>query len=226
MAERLINHWDSALADLSDLYSLKQGKLIIAAMPSFASTELPIQLKKFREQYPNIEIKIHDVLAEDAVAMVKGGQVELALSFDPGESDDLLFEPLFTDNFIAALPPNHPLAKATNIHWQQLTEQPFIALQSPSSIRHLIEKSLQGEQLSLNIEFETNQLATIGQMVAMELGVSAMPALCQRQLVAQGVICKPLVSPTVSRRVGIIYKRRYPLSSTAQAFSEILRTLA
>ena len=224
IAQGLLSNWDSALNDLSDRFNLKTGKLIIAAMPSFASTELPLQLKNFRDLYPNIDIKIHDVLAEQAVTMVRNGQVELALSFDPGHLEDLIFEPLFNDNFIAAVPQNHMLANQTTINWQQLSNQPFIALQHPSSIRHLIEKSLQAQGLSLSIEFETNQLATIGQMVAMGLGVSAMPSLCKAQLIAQGAVCKTLTSPTVSRRVGIIYRRRYPLSSTAQAFNELLRS--
>lgn len=224
VAERLITQWDDALTDLTDLFSLQSGKLVIAAMPSFASSELPKHLKTFRDAHPKIDIKIHDVLAENAVAMVKAGQVELALSFDPDESDNIQFEPLFNDHFIAALPVNHPLANHSEISWQTLSNQPFIALQSPSSIRYLIETSLQAQGLNLNIEFETNQLATIGQMVAMELGVSAMPALCQTQLNAQGVICRPLTSPTVSRRVGIITRKRYPLSTTAQAFIDILKT--
>jgi len=223
VAQQLLADWDGAFDELNDLFLLKRGKLIIAAMPSFASTELPYYIKKFRQQHPKISIKIHDVIAEDAVAMVKTGRVELALTFDPGESDDLQFESLFTDNFVAALPLNHPLLAKNNIAWKSLAKYPFIALQRPSSIRHLIESSLVEQCIDLNVEFETNQLATIGQMVATGLGVSAMPSLYLKQLQAQKVECRPLLKPTVSRRVGIITRRRYPLSTAAKALMELIR---
>jgi len=59
--------------------------------------------------------------------------------------------------------------------------------------------------------------------VAINLGVSAMPSLCKTQLQAQGVICKPLTQPPISRRVGIVTCKRNPLSSAAKAFIEIMK---
>ena len=62
----------------------------------FISSNIVYKPPKIVQQSPKITIKIHDVIAEDAVAMVKTGRVELALSFDPDESDDLQFESLLS----------------------------------------------------------------------------------------------------------------------------------
>jgi LysR family carnitine catabolism transcriptional activator len=223
VAKRLLAEWDNAFDDLNNLFSLNRGNLTLAAMPSFASTVLPSHIKEFHQEYPLVNMKVHDVIAEDTVAMVRSGKAELAISFDPGESDDLMFEPLFTDQFIAALPKGHPLLKQSSISWKRISKLPFIALQRPSSIRNLIDTALLEHDIVLNVAFETNQLATIGQMIATELGVSVMPSLCITQLHAMGVECRPLVAPTVSRRVGIITKRRYPLSSAAQKFKDMIK---
>lgn len=223
VAKNLLINWDDAFSDLGNLFSLNRGKLTLAAMPSFASSELPAHLQKFKDNFPKINIKVHDVIAEDAVNMVRNGQVELALTFDPDEADYLHFEPLFTDNFIIALPQEHPLLKHDTITWQMVSQYPFITLQRPSSIRQLIETSLSDENIDLNIEFEANQLATIGQMVSINLGISAMPSLCKTQLQAQGVVCRPLTLPPISRRVGIVTRTRYPLSSAAKAFIDIMK---
>lgn len=223
-AKQLLNDWDNAFNDLNDMFSLKRGKLELAVMPSFGSSLLPGYIRLFRDKHPNINIKIHDVIAEDTVAMVRAGRVELAVTFDPGDCDDLTFYPLFSDNFIVALPEYHPLLASKKISWQAISKYPFIALQKPSSIRELIEKTLTANNIHLNIEFETNQLATIGKMISENLGVSIMPSLCKPQLQSQGVICRSLKSPLVSRRVGIVKKRRIPLSSTAQALVNIIKT--
>ncbi len=223
IAQNLLVNWDDAFNDLNNLFSLNRGKLTLASMPSFASSELPAQLQKFKASYPKINIKVHDVIAEDAVHMVKNGQVELALTFDPDEEDYLNFEPLFTDTFVIALPEKHELLKHDNITWPMVAKYPFIMLQRPSSIRHLIDNALKDENIDLNVELEANQLVTIGQMVSINLGISAMPSLCKTQLQAQGVVCRSLTQPTISRRVGIVTRTRYPLSSAAKAFIEIIR---
>ncbi len=222
VAQRLLADWGEALGDLHNTFALNRGKLAVAAMPSYASTELPALLKLFRQRHPNINITVHDVIAEDVVDWVRSGRVEVGITFDPGSTEDLDFQPLFSDRFVAALPADHPLLAQPRLRWEMLATEPFIALQRPSSIRALLEQSLGARGLSLSIQFETNQLATIGRMVAAGLGVSAVPTLCVQQMAEMSVVCRPLSMPAVKRRVGLVTRRRYPLSSPAQAIARIV----
>ena len=223
IAKRLLTDFDTALVELHESFALKRGNLSFAAMPSFASTLLPKQLVDFNSQYPAVKVKVHDVIAEDAVAMVRSGKVEFAISFDPGNSDDLNFETLFTDKFIAVFPQSHPLANTKNIQWQQLSQYPFITLQRPSSIRLLLDDTLAKEGIFLDITFEANQLATVVQMVANDLGISVIPSLYQQQLSALKLNYCQINEPAISRRVGIISKRRHVFSHAATEFLKIIQ---
>lgn len=229
IAKRLLSDFDDAFIELSELFSLKRGNLSLAAMPSFASTHLPQHLLAFTTKYQEIKVRVHDVIAEEAVTMVQTGKVEFAISFDPGEFDDLNFETLFSDQLLAVFPEDHALAQvdalvqADDLTWQQLSQYPFIALQRPSSIRMLMESTLAEQELFLQIKYESNQLATVVQMVANKLGVSAIPSLYKQQIQALKIQHSPLTSPTISRRVGIITRKRYPLSQSAQFFVKLLR---
>jgi len=223
VAKRLLTDFDDAFIELSDLFSLKRGNLSLAAMPSFASTHLPQHLLVFSDKYQDIKIRVHDVIAEEAVAMVQTGKVEFAISFDPGEFEDLNFETLFSDQLLAVFPEKHALTKVAELTWQQLSQYPFITLQRPSSIRLLMESTLAEQDLFLQVKYESNQLATVVQMVANKLGVSAIPSLYKQQIQALNLKHSALTSPTISRRVGIITRRRYPLSQSAQVFVELLR---
>ena len=223
VAKRLLADFDNAFLELHELFSLQRGNLSLAVMPSFASTHLPQHLSSFNKNYPAVKIKVHDVIAENAVAMVQTGKVEFAISFDPDISKDLHFETLFSDKFIAAFPKKHELMKVKDMQWQHLVKHPFITLQRPSSIRLLMDKILAEQGIFFNVAFESNQLATVVQMVATELGVSAIPSLYKQQMQSLNVEFRELSAPTISRRVGIITRRRYPLSKSAQAFIDILR---
>jgi len=222
-AKQLLTDCDSALSDLHNLFAKQRGKLSLAAMPSFAANRLPYILVHFHKLYPRINIAIHDVIAEEVVEMVRTGRVEFGISFDPEEGDDLTFTPLFNDDFVAVLPKNHSLASQKEISWKSLQNNPVVLIQHPSSIRKQIDSVIADHQLSLSIEIESHQLATIGRMVANGLGVSIIPSLCIEQMEEIGAICRPLVSPSTSRDVGVITRNRYPLSSAAQAMIAVLK---
>lgn len=224
VAKRLLADFDNALVELHESFALKRGNLSFAAMPSFASTLLPKQIVDFKNQHSAIKVKVHDVIAEDAVAMVRSGKVEFAISFDPGNFDDLNFETLFTDKFIAVFPQSHTLTKANNIQWQHLSQYPFVTLQRPSSIRFLLDDTLAKRGLFLDIAFEANQLATVVQMVANNLGISVIPSLYQQQLSALKLNYCSIDEPAISRRVGIISKRRHVFSHAATEFLKVIQT--
>jgi len=223
VAKRLLADFDNAFVELNELFSLQRGHLSLAAMPSFASTHLPQHLLSFHQAHPAIKVKINDVIAEDAVEMVQTGKVEFAISFDPDTTNDLNFETLFSDKFVAVFPKDHPLMKVQDLGWHDLVNHPFITLQRPSSIRILMDNLLAQQDIFLNVAFESHQLATVVQMVATQLGVSAIPSLYKQQMQSLNVEFRELTSPVISRRVGIITRRRYPLSKTAEIFVQLLR---
>ncbi|WP_320837379.1 LysR family transcriptional regulator [Zhongshania sp.] len=228
VAVRLLADWDGALNELHKRFALREGKISIAAMPSFASNQLPIAIRNFKNNYPEVQITLNDVIAEEVVAMVRSGRVELGISFDPGDgkrlgNEDLIFTPLFDDCFVAVLPPEHALLKQTQLSAEELLEFDFISLQAPSVVRKVIFRECASQGLSILPAYETHQLATIGRMVANGLGVSVVPSLCQKQMHELGAHCRPLLKPIIRQQVGLITHRNYPLSVACQAMANILQ---
>lgn len=231
VAVRLLADWDGALNDLHNLFALQRGQLSIAAMPSFASHQLPAVLAQYRQRHPAVNIRVQDVVAEQVVDMVGSGRVELGIAFEidsAGHNDsdsELTFEPLFDDPFVAVLPPQHSLLQHSQLSWSMIAKMPFLALQQPSLIRQLVLDITAEKGLELNIEFESHQLVTIIRMVTCGLGVSVVPSLCIPQIEQQGAEWRPLDQPELRRTVGIYRRRRYPLSSAAAAMVPVLQQL-
>lgn len=222
IAQQLLASWDDAEHELKQRFSLNIGKIALAAMPSFAASILPIGLKQYRQNHPNIKVEVHDVLADFVVDMVRTGKIEIGLSFAPKESLDLHFHKLFTDRFIAVVNQGHLLEKKDSLTWQQLLNYDFITLQKPSSVRSMIETALLEEGIELAVTFEAHQLATIGRMVSQGLGVAVVPALCEQQMQEQGAVCLPITAPIISRDIGIITHAKKPLSAAAAAMVDTL----
>lgn len=225
IAKRLLADWEMAFNDLHNLFAKHQGKLAIAAMPSFAATKLPEVLASFTRNYPNINVLIDDVVAEQVNERVLTGRTELGITFKPDDLSELDFVPLFKDKFVAAVPKHHPLADRNTLTWKAVTQFPLLLLQQPSSIRAMIENTLEKHQLQASICMEAHQLATLGKMVASGLGLSVVPTLYIEQMNALGALCKPLKSPVIQREVGVIVRRGNPQSAAAQAMVEALINL-
>jgi len=221
--QRLLAEWDNTEEELQQRFSLQRGKVALAAMPSFAGILLPRGLLAYRRRYPNIRVEVHDVIAEQVVEMVREGRIELGITFDPGPSDELLFEPLFEDELIGVLPPDHPDAGRSEMGWEQLLQYDFITLQRPSGVRLWMESQLVQHGLVPRVILDTHQLVTVGRMVGTGLGVAAVPALCRQQMEEVGGRCVRLVDPVISRPVGILRRRRYRLSVAAAEMLQVLK---
>ncbi|MBW0238470.1 MULTISPECIES: LysR family transcriptional regulator [Pseudomonas] len=227
LARRLIADWDNAEDELRQLFTLQRGRVTLAAIPSYSCNLLPPILKSFRMRYPKLNVTINDVINEQVLEMVRDRHVELGVAFEPMSGSSLTFTPLYLDRFVAVVPRDSALAGRGDIDWKTLLEQPFITLQRPSAVRVMLEEHLQARDMTLPVEFESHQLATVGRMVASGLGVSAVPALCAEQMQELGACCITLHDPVVERAIGVLTKPGHELSAAAQAmFDSLLVTAA
>ncbi|MBB3102603.1 LysR family transcriptional regulator [Azomonas macrocytogenes] len=222
LARRLLVDWDNAEQVLRQRFTLQLGQVGVAAMPSFAANLLPIALKVFRQHYPKVNVTVHDVINEQVIEMVRNRRVELGIGFEPEASDNLAFDSLYLDRFVAVLPADSPLAEQEKVSWGQLLQEDFITLQRPSAVRLLLEQHLAVRGERLPVAFESHQLATIGRMVACGLGVSAVPSLCIGQMHEVGARCVALNDPVIERRIGLLTRTDHELSIAAQAMRQVL----
>jgi LysR family carnitine catabolism transcriptional activator len=223
VARRLLSDWEQSMQDVRNHFALLRGKLELAAMPTYATNLLPQILAKFHQQYPDINVTVHDVIAESVVEMIREERCELGITFAPNDASDLSFEPLFKDRFIAILPANHPLLSKKLLHWIDLLAHPHISLQRPAGTRALIDKALAENDLVLTPSFETHQLISIGRMVREGLGLSVVPSTSRVQMEEMGLQCRSISSPTITYQLGILTRRQRELSAAALAMKTLIQ---
>lgn len=222
VAIRLLHDWTDAFEDLDELFSKKRGKVSVAALPTLAAGLLPGVIAAFHVRYPRINFALHDVLAEQVNMMVREGRADLGLSVPPFNSEDLAFEPVLEDRYVAVCPLGHPLLERPLVTWHQLAGHPFIGINRLSSSRQDIDRIMADVGQPLDIICDASQIATVGRMVAAGVGISVLPQLSFRQIATHGIDYRPLISPDVSRPLGIIQRRRHALSTAAAALREMI----
>jgi len=221
-AEQLLHNWDQSLDAIQQRFRLQRGQLALAAIPAFALNRLPALLARFHARHPEINILLEDIVMEPVFQAVLEGRAELGITFRPDDLGGLEFAPFERDRFIAVLPAGHPLARKRNLRWSDLATAPFIAMNRGSAVRRWTDGALGQCGRSARLLCEANQLSTIGQMVKVGLGVSAVPSLCEAQMRDYGLACRPLSAPVIGQEVGVLLKSRGALSAPARAFLDLV----
>ncbi len=215
-AKHLLRDWETAYDDMHSLFYLQQGTLCIAAMPSFASSQLPSILARFHGDCPSIKLTVLDVVMEDVVRLVQASKAELGFVFKPDQLSGLEFHPLFTNDFIVVCHPNHHFAKYETVSWPDLSGESMVAMNRGASIRNWIDRIALAKNCDVGIVAQANQLETLGQLVAIELGIAVVPALCVEQMRNKSLCCIPLKDSGLERQVGLIWPSKANVSTAAK----------
>lgn len=221
-AKKLLNDWHNTFEEVHELFALKQGRLTIAAMPSFAASELPSVLKAFSSQYPRIRIDVIDVVMETVVSSVLKGEADLGIVFEPDNLAELQFEPLLKNQFIVVASQNHTIIAAPNIDFTNIANYPIVMMNRGSSIRQWLDEAFKRASKSPQISAEAWQLDTLGEMVKAELGIAIVPELCKPQMINKGLTCMRLEDESLNRNVGVIHTQKRGMSVSASAFLGLL----
>ena len=219
-AKKLLANWEDMEKDVKQRFKLNRGTLNIASMPFATHAVLPEVMHDFAQQHPNISFSIHDITNEKIIEKVQEGIFEIGICFEPKANDQLIFQPLFNEDFLALLPKHHVLAKQKSVTWLELCSYPFVTLQNPSIIRHVIEEHCAALQVVLDLKVECHQISSLSHFVAYSMGVSAIPRHFQKFIDLEKNVLVEIEDNQAQLAVGIIYKKDYELSNMSSQFIE------
>ena len=219
-AKKLLANWEDMEKDVKQRFKLNRGTLNIASMPFATHAVLPEVMHDFAQQHPNISFSIHDITNEKIIEKVQEGIFEIGICFEPKANDQLIFQPIFNEDFLALLPKHHVLAKQKSVTWLELCSCPFVTLQNPSIIRHVIEEHCAALQVVLYLKVECHQISSLSHFVAYGMGVSAIPRHFQKFIDLEKNVLVEIEDNQAQLAVGIIYKKDYELSNMSSQFIE------
>ena len=226
-ARQVVNGFDESLLDVTDAASRLTGEITLACVPTAVNHLLPAVLEQFQQQFPGVLIRVMDEGASEALALVARGEADFGINYLGAQEGNIAFAPLLEERFVLACPPAHPLARRKSVNWSELGEHRYIAVNKASGNRMLLDLALGKVPQLPRPVLEARHVRTAVDMVAAGLGIAAVPQLAIPVSGADAVLrTVPLVSPTVSRTLGLLTRRGQLLSPLAQRFCELVRQRA
>jgi LysR family transcriptional regulator, carnitine catabolism transcriptional activator len=223
VAEDLVRDFETALGGIAARSAGQRGRVAIAVLPSIAATILPEALRGFASEFPEVDITIHDVLQDRAVALVRNGVVDFAITTQAASFAELNYDEVGSDPFFLVCRRNHPLARVRGLTWQGIAGHPFVALSSTTSVRRFADLALGQADVVIRPRYEVEQIPSAVALVAAGLGVTALPALTLSMFNNKGVVMRSIGEPIVRRRIGVLVLKQRSLSVPARFLLERVR---
>lgn len=225
--DRILSLCEETCRAIEDLQNLQGGTLIVGASQTTGTYLLPRMLGLFRQKYPDVAVQLHVHSTRRTAWSVANGQIDLAIiggEIPPELQDSLEVIPYAEDEMALILPMFHPFTRLPVIEKDDLYKLQFIALDSQSTIRKVIDQVLTRcgiETRRLKIEMELNTIEAIKNAVQSGLGAAFVSISAIEKELQMGVLHRASIEGVVvNRTLSVIFNPNRYRSKAAEAFTQ------
>tara|TARA_B100000475_G_C14993391_1_gene313239 strand:+ start:218 stop:1168 length:951 start_codon:yes stop_codon:yes gene_type:complete len=232
--ERILSLCEETCRALDDLQTLQSGGLIIGASQTTGTYLMPRLIGIFRHKYPQIAIELQVHSTRKISWGIANGNIDLAVV--GGEIPEELQKNLeiisyAEDELALILPLSHSFSSKEFIQKEDLYRLNFIALNTQSTIRKVIENTLIQHGIDSNffkIEMELNSIEAIKNAVHSGLGAAFVSVSAITKELELGMFHWAKIDGIeIKRTLSIVLNSKTYYSNATQIFKdEILSMLA
>lgn len=115
-----------------------RGPLRLGCLLTFAQMIVPPLRRGFETLYPDVSVSQSELNQQQIFDQIRGGQLDIALTYDLEIARDLQFVPLAKLAPYAMFPETHPLAGRSAVSVEDLKDHPMVLLDLPLSSAYLL----------------------------------------------------------------------------------------
>lgn len=185
-------------------------------------------MARFQRQHPNIRLRILHTGGENLDPLVERGEVDLALTLDPGPrvapSAGVVHEPAYEMHYLLAMPRRHPLAKLSQLSLEDIARYPLVVGRPEAYARHRVEEVFyrHGLAKTLRIAVETSSDAFSLACVHAGMGVGII-AGHPRGLLCRGLRLRSLQEWFGTSRFVFVWKRGAFLRPSLRELAKVIQ---
>ncbi len=201
------------------------GKLAIGFVSTAAYRLLPRALARYRDQYPDVELSLHEDVSGLLTARLLAQTIDIAIfrRHPRAVEPELVFDRVHSEKLVVAIPEKHRLAATMKLPLSCLEGENFVGFdREGSSYFHATQTRLFREhRVRPKIVYES-VLPTLLALVEAGMGLALVPESASG-LRQSGVVYRPLVGKGDAFDVNL-YSARRPdnANPTVHAFARIL----
>jgi DNA-binding transcriptional LysR family regulator len=206
----VLDRMDVAESTVKSLGRMQLGPLRVAAFASAGWSLVAQTFAMLRARHPAVRLSLLEAEPPEAVAHVKAGQADVAVTysydgFPPAPEPALETKPLARDPLRVVLPDGHVLAQRSSVALGDLANETWIAGEPEATCTRATLHACHEAGFAPDIQLHTSDFTTACAMVAAGLGVVLVPALA---LTAPpgGIRCIPITHDPIARHIHAVLR--------------------
>jgi len=221
MAQPLVDGFNR----LSDTFAarlgtVQAGPLDIASGEATLLYLLPAAIQAFSTEFPQVNLKLHNVTGQDGMALLRADEVDFAVGSMLEVPDDVVYHPIFDFKPALITCKGHPLEQREHIKLEDLSPYGLILPPRHLSTWSQVDLVFQQYGVPYNVVLEVGGWEVIKQYVEQGLGISIVTSVCLRGYENLAVRTMENYFPT--RSYGVVTRRGKFLSPQAKQFLQFL----
>ncbi|HEX7388560.1 MAG TPA: LysR substrate-binding domain-containing protein, partial [Acidiphilium sp.] len=182
------------------------GSLEIGLTGSVLGGRLGTLLAAYRERYPGVVLRLHEMSPQEQEAAVLGRRTDLSFLRWPDDEPDLVTERAWPEAVGLGLPRGHRFGARQSVALAELRDEPFVFLRQADSrfARHLWACCVEAG-FSPRITQEAGDAQALVNLVAAGFGIALLPESIGRLARAE-IAYRPLDGTTASADVSIAWR--------------------
>ena len=227
--DRILSLCEETCRALDELQTFQSGALVIWASQTTGTYLMPRLIGIFRHKYPQITVELQVHSTRRISWAVANGQIDLAIVGGevPKELNNVLQVTSYAEDELALiLPISHPFSSLEFIRKEDLYRLRFIALDTQSTIRNVIDDTLKQNGIDsgyFKIEMELNSVEAIKNAVQSGLGAAFVSvSAISKELDLDMLHWAKIEGITIKRTLSIITNPKRYHSNVTKLFKEEL----
>lgn len=210
---------EAILATARNLRDPMAGRFRVGIIPTLAPYLLPLVFAPLREALPHLEVEPWEDQTSALLERLRAHNLDAALLATEVDGPDLISQPLFDEPFLAALPPDHPLAGRAVVTESDLARD-ILVLADGHCLRDQTLAAC-GQSGALSGPLRAASLSTLLNMVAAGYGTTLVPGLAAGAAQDAGIVLRPLAEQT-GRTVRMVWRANFPGRPAVEAVGGII----
>jgi len=185
------------------------GSLRLGIFPTLAPYLLPHVVPSLSARFPDLELLLVEAKTESVLARLRDGSLDVGILALPIPEEGLRTVPLFTEDFVLAVPEGHPLAAVPEpVDPAVLDGTSVLLLEDGHCLRDQALEVCGRVGATERGGFRATSLETLRQMVGAGVGVTLLPELAVRPPVAspEGIRLLRFAEPVPHRRIAMVWR--------------------
>jgi DNA-binding transcriptional LysR family regulator len=224
LARPLVEGWENLDRDFhARVKGMQGGRLTIAAGSSTIQYLLPDLVRRYREQFPEVQLQLANVTGKDGLALLRADEADFAVGSMLDVPNDIAWAPVHHYDPMLIMPPDHPLAALTTVTLRDLSPYGLILPPQRLSTYRLVDLVFQQQQVPYRVAIEVGGWDVIKEYVAMGMGISIVTGICITEADRGRLAIRNMKQYFPQRSYGVVMRKGKFLSPEARAFVDLVK---